>query len=123
MVAKAEKRDRRPSLEELETFIDYCRASRKLKTPMDELVLFAIFSVRSMEEIAELRWDDLDEERRQILVRDTKDSVRPVSFWAHLPDKALAITLRQLRKDERIFPYLAKSMGGRWWVGSLFLPF
>ncbi|WP_353377031.1 site-specific integrase [Microbulbifer sp. NBRC 101763] len=116
MVARAERRDRRPELQELNTFIEYCRASRKLKIPMDELVLFAIFSARRMEEITELRWDDLDEKRQQILVRDAKDPVRPVSFWVHLPDEALAIILRQPRKDERIFPYLAKSVGGRFGV-------
>lgn len=94
MVTRAEKRDRRPTLAELETIIDYCRSSRKLIIPIEELVLFAIFSVRRMEEIAALLWDDLDDERRQILLRDAKDPVRPVSFWAYLPDEALAVIQR-----------------------------
>ncbi|WKD49104.1 tyrosine-type recombinase/integrase [Microbulbifer spongiae] len=116
MVTRAEKRDRRPTLAELETIIDYCLASRKLTIPIDELVLFAIFSARRMEEITELLWDDLDDERRQIPVRDAKDPVRPVSLWAHLPDEALAVIQRQPRVDRHIFPYLSKSIGGRFGV-------
>ncbi len=113
MVKKAEQRDRRPTLEELEKVLDYCAGSRHLIIPLGELVLFAIFSARRQEEITKLRWDDLDRDKQQILVRDAKDPVRPVSYWVHVPDEALAIIERQPKTSEFIFPYNPTSVGDR----------
>lgn len=116
MVMKSERRDRRPTLAELERLLDYCYASRKMVVPLGEIILFAIFSARRQEEITKLLWEDLDVERRQILVRDAKDPVRPVTYWVHLPDEALAVILRQPRTDARIFPYSSKAIGDRFLV-------
>ncbi|GAB2507415.1 site-specific integrase [Microbulbifer agarilyticus] len=113
MVKKAEQRDRRPTLGELEQIIELSERSGRAEIPLGEVVLFAIFSARRQEEITKLRWDDLDCEKQRILVREAKDPVRPVSYWVHVPDEALAVIERQPRTDARIFPFDSKSISGR----------
>nr|WP_282450222.1 site-specific integrase [Microbulbifer sp. CAU 1566] len=113
MAKKAEQRDRRPTLEELEQIIELSERGYRKKMPLDELVLFAIFSASRQEEIAKLRWDGLDREKKRILVPEAKDPVRPMSYWAHIPDEALAVIERQPKTDARIFPYVSKAISAR----------
>ncbi|WP_288130992.1 site-specific integrase [Microbulbifer sp.] len=113
MIKKGEQRNLRPTVNELEQIIELSDHSGRAEIPLGELVLFAIFSARRQEEITKLRWNDLNREKKRILVREAKDPVRPVSYWVHVPDEALAVIERQPRKGERIFPCDSKSVSAR----------
>lgn len=73
---KSRERDRRPSLKELDLIFgefEKVLASRPTSINMLRVSGFAIFSTRRQDEICRIRWDDLDESRQAVMVRDMKN--------------------------------------------------
>lgn len=102
------KRQRRPAADELERICEWLAAQKTSRTKMrmpDLIRLSAIIGLRRGEG-THIRWDDLDEARRLILVRDRKDPRKKAGNdqWVPLIGDALAIVQRQPRDSERIFP-------------------
>jgi integrase len=115
-IGKSQKRDRRPTLAELDKLMGHfglVRHKRRDSNPMQAIVAFAIFSTRRMEEITRVRWSDFDEEGNRILVRDMKDPAEKSGnhVWCELPPEALRIVKAQQRIDERIFPASVDAVG------------
>ncbi|SDB18604.1 Phage integrase family protein [Pseudomonas sp. NFACC23-1] len=115
MVTKSKERNRRPTLEELDQLMEYFferDARGNSAIPMPKIIAFALFSTRRQEEISRICWDDLDESRQAVLVRDMKNPGQKIGndVWCHLPDEAWAIlqTMPKLKKE--IFPYNGKSI-------------
>lgn len=106
LIERAGQRSRRPTREEMDALLDwFTRGDGRLRIPMAEVVLFAMFSARRESEICLLRRADLNCERRQILVRDVKDPrVRGRTSLVSLTDEAMAILERQPAGD-LFFPY------------------
>ena len=110
VTSRSKERDRRPTIPELEKLLAYF-AARKHKTPqampMDQVILFAIFSTRRQEEIASIEWKDFEEEHQRILVRDMKHPGEKIGndTWCTLPPEAIALIKGMPKKEERIFPY------------------
>lgn len=114
LIAKSKSRDRRPTLAELERILEFeSSPDARATIPMVEVVLFALFSSRRQAEITRLRWDDLDESRHRVLVRDMKHPREKIDTWCFLTDEAWAIIQRQPRVAVEIFPYNARSVGTR----------
>lgn len=113
------ERDRRVTPEELgrllELFSEVLKV-RPLSVHMPKIVLFALFSTRRQEEIIRIRWDDLDEKRQAILVRDMKNPGNKWGndTWCHLPDEAWAIIQSMPRVYEEIFPWTVDAIQGAW---------
>jgi integrase len=117
------KRERRPTEKELLLLRDYFARSR-LQLPMWALVCFAIATTLRLGEIVSLRWSDLDEKRRLILVRDRKhprlktgnNSLIPLLEHTTIQNGTidpLTIIKSQASmrtKAERIFPYRPQSV-------------
>ncbi|MGH1371173.1 MAG: tyrosine-type recombinase/integrase [Cellvibrionaceae bacterium] len=110
LIAKARERDRRPTLAELDSLLEYFSHRKKGDIPMVDIVLFAIFSSRRQDEICRIRWEDLDEGKRRVLVRDMKHPKKLIDTWVFLPDRAWSILQRQALDGELIFPYNGKSV-------------
>ncbi|WP_200195218.1 site-specific integrase [Halorhodospira abdelmalekii] len=114
-------RDRRPTSEELSLLLDWFDKPRprgpKTRTPYADIIRFALASARRQAEITRLRWDDLDEAKGTILVRDLKhpDGAQGNHRRAALTQEALAIIQRQPSRgvDPCIFPANAKTVGTR----------
>lgn len=122
LLDRSEARERRPSLDELDRLFSYFErpltgkgmyALNRPAVPMVDFVLFQIFSARRAAETCRIRWDDLDEENRRVLVRDMKHPRKKIgnNKWVHLPPRAWAIVQAQPRTDERIFPVNERSVG------------
>ncbi len=115
MVSKSKERNRRPTMEELdklmEHFFDVLKR-RPESIHMPKMIAFAIFSTRRQEEITRIRWEDLDESRQAVLVRDMKNPGQKIgnNVWCHLPDEAWAILQSMPKKEKEIFPYNGKSV-------------
>ncbi|MGZ7456592.1 hypothetical protein ACXPVS_07190, partial [Pseudomonas sp. Ma2-10] len=96
MVSRSRERDRRPSKDELDKLLS-CFFELQDRRPsaihMPKVVAFAIFSTRRQEEITRIRWEDLDEQRQSVLVRDMKNPGQKIgnNVWCHLPDEAWKI--------------------------------
>jgi integrase len=111
------KRMRRPTIQELENIVSHFITMREIysKTtiiPMDDIVLFALFSGRRQAEITRLKWENLDEQQKTVVVEKMKHPTKKESNdkTVYLTDEALAIIKRQPQISEYIFPYEAKTL-------------
>jgi integrase len=113
--AKSKKRNRRPSLDELELLLSHFEkrfAHRPKSCPMHKVVVFAIFSTRRQEEICRITWADYDAAGQRVLVRDMKHPGDKVGNddWLNLPDPCCAIINSMPRISDRIFPFSADAL-------------
>lgn len=116
-IAKSKKRDRRPSLSELDTLLSYLNdpANESECAPMVKIIAFAIFSSRRLSEITRLEWNDLDSEKKRILVRKMKnpdpEKKEQNDVWVDIPERAMKIILSMPRVSKFIFPFNPGSIG------------
>ncbi len=124
-VAKSRKRDRRPTVAEMDRLVAYFRERRRQADamPMDVLAAFAMFSTRRQEEICRITWADLDVAHSRVLVRDMKHPGEKIgnNVWCELPPEALRIIEAQPCKDARIFPFNQKSVSTAFTRATKFL--
>jgi integrase len=107
ITAKSGKRDRRPTLEELNRLMEHFRGieARRSSVPIRKVVAFAVFSARRQEEITRLRWADLEPGR--ILVRDMKHPGDKMGndHWCLLVPEAEEIARSMPQLAPEIFPF------------------
>ena len=116
---KSRERDRRPTLDELDKLMQAffkAHAYRPTSMPMAKIVAFALYSTRRQDEIVRIRWDDLDEQRQAVLVRDMKNPGDKWGnhVWCHLPDEAWQVIQSMPRAYDEIFPYTGDAIQGMW---------
>ncbi len=126
MVSRSNERDRRPTKEELDRLLEHffeMQQRRPSSINMPKVIGFALFSTRRQEEITRIRWDDLDERRQAVLVRDMKNPGQKLgnNVWCHLPDEAWAILKSMPRSFPVIFPYNGESISASWTRACQFL--
>ncbi|WP_315903691.1 site-specific integrase [Pseudomonas citronellolis] len=119
LISTSRERDRRPQKEELDKLLTYFFDRLRWKPSaihMPKVIAFAIFSTRRQEEICRIRWDDLDEAGRRVLVRDMKNPGDKYGndVWCNLPDEAMQLILSMPRKCPQIFPYHAGTVSRNW---------
>jgi integrase len=117
LIAKSRRRNRRPTSVEIERLCLYWRESSRQTIPMADLTEFAIASGMRLGEICRIRWRDLDQIGRAILIQDRKDPRQKAGNDEVVPlldvtgYDALAIIQRQPpSSDGRIFPYKAHTV-------------
>lgn len=124
LIAKPNNRDRRPTLAELEKLLEYAKTTEARRAiPHQEIILFALFSARRQEEITRIKWTDLDERNKMVIVPDMKHPSHKIGNHrrVYLTDEAWAMIQRQPKTDERIFPYNSKSLSTRFTEWCKFL--
>lgn len=109
---RSEERRRRPTNQEIDDLCNYLDEHSTL--PMRDLIHFAIESAMRIEEITKLRWIDLNEADRTVVIRDRKHPRQKKGNDQEIPllGKTFEIVLRQTRPDNptpqcRIFPVKA----------------
>ncbi|WP_026601493.1 site-specific integrase [Methylomonas sp. 11b] len=108
LIAKSTRRERRPTKQEL-----YALSRHFAGSWMLHIMWFAIYSARRQNEITQLRWEDINHDKRTILVRGLKDPrKKDLSKWAKLPRSAYKIIMKHGQRKGRIFPYNSKTIGG-----------
>ena len=112
---RSEERRRRPTAAEIVALCDYF--DKRSTLPMRDLVQFAIASAMRIEEITMLRWVDLNEADRTIIIRDRKHPRQKKGNDQEVPllGAAFEIVIRQPRpenpsSDCRIFPVKAATV-------------
>jgi integrase len=102
------KRDRRPTADELAALFAWFEAHPQYKTPMADIIRVCILCAFRRGEVVKLRWDDLDEAKKLVRVRDRKDPRKKSGNdqWVPLLGEAWEIIQRQPRREgePRIFP-------------------
>jgi len=110
IISRSQERDRRPTTAELEKLLGFF-VERNVRTPqsspMDKMILFAIFSTRRQEEITVIRWNDYEPEHDRYLVRNMKHPGQKVGndVWCALLPEARAIIDSMPKTAAEIFPY------------------
>jgi integrase len=126
MITSSKERNRRVSDAEIARVIEHLE---KMVTvlPMRDLIHFAVASGMRVSEITRIRWADLNETNRTILVRNRKHPKKKVGndgdvalldFSGH---DAFKIIMRQPRTKEAIFPYNPRTVGKYFIDAALFL--
>jgi integrase len=115
---RSNERDRRPTDDELEALFDSWNSNDRIQMPIVDIVQLAIATAMRQSEITALLWNDLDIEKRMVLVRGRKDPRKKNrDEWVPLLDKtgfdALAIIKRQPKTAGRIFPYNSRSVSAQ----------
>lgn len=103
------ERTRRPTERELSALQSYLDTRSTL--PMRDIIDFAVESAMRVDEITRLRWVDLNEKDRTIVIRDRKHPRQKVGNDQEVPllGKTFSIVMRQPRPEavsdeSRIFP-------------------
>jgi integrase len=107
--SKSKERARRPTEKEISDLCDYL--DRHSSLPMRDIIFFAIESAMRVDEITRLRWVDLNEADRTIIIRDRKHPRQKQGNDQEVPllGKTFDIIRRQPRPEKittesRIFP-------------------
>jgi integrase len=124
-VAKPDERDRRPTDDELAKLIAHWSPNPRQSIPMIDLTLFAVSTAMRLGEIVGLRWENLDEANRTIIIRERKHPTKKTTNHQKVPlpfgtctvggqlIDPLQIMLKQpsaWSRKGRIFPHAAQSV-------------
>ncbi|WCE29979.1 site-specific integrase [Vibrio sp. SCSIO 43137] len=118
LVGKSNKRTRRPTSEELVLLREGLvarqdfRSNGKTRIPFTDILDFSILTCMRIGEVCKLRWEDLNEEHKTVLVRDRKDPRKKAGNHMIVPllGESFDIAMRQPNKNELIFPYNPRSV-------------
>ena len=115
LVGKSKRRNRRPASDELDRLLEeLAKRSQKRQAiiPYVEILNFSILSCMRIGEVCRLRWDDVNDEQRAVLVRDRKDPRKKTGNHMIVPllGDAWTILQAQPKKGDLIFPYNSKSV-------------
>jgi integrase len=113
--AKSHERSRRPTEQEISDLCDYLDNHSTL--PMRDIILFAIESAMRGEEITPLRWMDLNEQDKTIIIRNRKHPRQKQGNDQEVPllGNSYEIIQRQpcpaeLTQDSKIFPVKVRTI-------------
>ena len=106
------KRERRPTEDELVRVVDWLRVERG--AIYADVVRFAVATAMRRGEIVRLLWDDLDADKKLVLVRDRKDPRKKAGNdqWVPLLNGSWELVQAQPKIDDvdRIFPVHEQTM-------------
>ncbi|WP_037428029.1 site-specific integrase [Shewanella sp. POL2] len=110
LIAKSAKRSRRPTaieIEKLKVGLAARADQRAAHIPYIDLLDFSILSCMRIGEVCRIKWADVDEEQKAVIVRDRKDPRKKTGNHMLVPllGGAWEILQKQPRYDERVFPY------------------
>lgn len=116
IVARSNERDRRPTMDELEllmTHFGVIHSKRSDALPMQILSCFAIYSTRRQAEITRMVWEDFNEERQYVTVRDMKNPGEKIGNDVRTiltPEAVKIIANQKGKKTGLIFPHNGESI-------------
>ncbi|EHE4123918.1 site-specific integrase [Salmonella enterica subsp. enterica serovar Bareilly] len=115
LIGKSKRRSRRPVSDELDKLVEALEvrsAHRVAKIPFVDILNFSILSCMRIGEVCKIRWEDVDEQQKAVLVRDRKDPRKKAGNHMKVPllGEAWNILHRQPKTSELIFPYNPRSV-------------
>ncbi|MBD8628344.1 site-specific integrase [Oxalobacteraceae sp. CFBP 8753] len=104
---KSRERTRRPTAAEIDLLCEHFRAKgSRQRVPMPDIIQFAVATAMRLGEIINLKWADLNEKDRTVIIRNRKHPTEKAGNDQEVPllGDAFAIVKRQPMKSDRIFP-------------------
>jgi integrase len=132
LTSKSKERDRRPTLTELDLLMHHfgkIKIHRPRSAPMQQIIVFAIFSTRRQEEITRITWTDFEAAAppthpdARVLIRDMKHpgDKKGNDVFCDLPPEATAVIESMPRVAKEIFPYSVDAIGAAFTRACKFL--
>ena len=115
LLGKSQKRTRRPTKNELEK-LTAALTERQNKQgshiPYVDILNFSILTCMRIGEVCSIKWEDLNEKHKTIIVRDRKDPRKKEGNHMIVPLLAGSFDLvkKQKKSDDRVFPYNSRSV-------------
>lgn len=115
LIGRAERRTRRPTdseLERLKLALKERESQPGSTIPLTDILDFSILTCMRISEVCGLQWDDLDQDRKSVIVRNRKDPRKKAGNHMTVPllGDSFDIVMRQPRAGRRIFPCEPKSV-------------
>lgn len=119
LISHSARRTRRPTndeLKRLEAGLEQRAKNRTSKQdtgiPFIDILHFSILTCMRIGEVTKIKWEDLDEKMRAVLVRDRKDPRKKAgnNMLVPLLGDSWDIVMRQPHAGDRIFPYNCRSI-------------
>ncbi|OON41627.1 integrase [Izhakiella australiensis] len=115
LIGKSRRRNRRPVSDELDRLIEGLKARSGHASsiiPFVDILNFSILSCMRIGEVCKIRWEDIEETQRVVLVRDRKDPRKKEGNHMFVPllGEAWDIVQRQPKTSDLIFPYNSRSV-------------
>lgn len=118
LIGKSEKRTRRPTNDELAKLKEGLKKREEFRSngttriPFTDILEFSILTCMRIGEVCAIRWEDLDQEHKTVLVRDRKDPRKKAGNHMIVPllGESFDIAIKQTKTSDRIFPYNSKSV-------------
>lgn len=111
---RSAERDREPTQDELERLYDYWDTNKRQRVPMTTLCQFALATAMRQDEICSILIEDVNTEKRTVLIRDRKDPQRKQGNHQTVPLRpeawALVEPVLRERATGKVFPYQASSV-------------
>lgn len=104
LIGGGTRRTRRPTEDELQAVLAYVEARDKVAA--DAMRVGAITGLRRSELVQKLKWSEIDDDKRAVMIRQRKHPRRQYARDELVPllGDAWAIVQRQAKTDERVFP-------------------
>ncbi|QDL31330.1 tyrosine-type recombinase/integrase [Serratia liquefaciens] len=115
LIGKSNRRSRRTAGEEVALLTEALEERAKHPRsviPFVDIFNFSILTCMRIGEVCRLRWEDINEEQRSVLVRDRKDPRKKAGnhMIVALLGDSWEIAMRQPKKSALIFPYKSRSV-------------
>lgn len=115
MIGSGKTRNRRPTSEEVNLLMVSLRSRQSTSyhgIPYADIFMFSILSCMRIGEVTSLRWSDVNQSSKSVLVRDRKDPRKKIGNHMIVPllGEAWEILNRQPRDHELIFPYKSRTI-------------
>lgn len=111
---RSTEREREPSPDELKRLYDYWNNNKRQRVPMTTLCQFALATAMRQEEICSIQIEDVNADKRTVIIRDRKDPQRKQGNHQTVPLRAEAWALVEPvlreRTSGKVFPYQASSV-------------
>lgn len=111
---RSAEREREPTAAELERLFTLWRDNKRQKIPMATICAFGLATAMRQEEICSIQLEDIDVEKRTVVIRDRKDPRKKMGNNQTVPLLPDAWTIIEPilfdRKVGRVFPYAAASV-------------
>jgi integrase len=104
---KSRERTRRPTVAEINKLCEHFRSKgSRQRVPMTDIIQFAVATAMRLGEIIGLKWADLNEKDRTIIIRNRKHPTEKVGNDQEVPllGDAWEIVKRQPATSDRVFP-------------------
>jgi len=120
LVGKGQERCRRPSPDELNRILTHLESKPRQMIPVARIVRFAVATGLHQDEICRIIWNDIDETRRTLTIRNRKhprdtqvntQTIALVSDAGWDPLDLLAQQAVVTQRLGRVFPYCGRSVG------------